>query len=75
MSQAVEKEIKEKEKETATNAADDAQVRRYILLLFNAAPPVGVNLRKSNTSDASAVTSLPPILPALHKILSQEIIN
>ena len=43
MFQSVAKENKEKEKETVTNAIDNAQVRQYILLLVNAAPPVGVN--------------------------------
>ena len=75
MSQAVAKEIKEKEKETAMNAADDEQVRQYILSLVSAAPPVGVNLRNENASAASAVTSLPTIPPALHKILARAILN
>ena len=57
------KEFKEKEKETVTNSADDVQVCHYIILLINAAPPVGVSLRKSNASAADAVTSLPPTPP------------
>ena len=75
MSQAVAKEIKEKEKETVTNAADDAQVRQYILSLVNAAPLAEVNLRKANASAASAVTSIPPNPPALHKILARSSLN
>ena len=70
MSQAVDKESKENGKETVTNAADDAQVRQYILSLVNAAPPMGVNLPKANSYAESDVTSLPPIPPALHKILA-----
>ena len=57
------------------NADDDAQVRQYILLLVNAAPPVELNLRKVNASVASAVTSIPPIPPALHKILERASLN
>ena len=75
MSQAVVKEIKEKEKETVTNAADDAQVRQYILLLVNAVTPVEVNLCKANASAASAINSINPIPPALHTILAQARIN
>ena len=75
MSQVVAKKIKEKEKETVTNAADDSQVHQYILSLVNAAPPVEVNLRKPNASAASAVTSLPHIPPTTHKILARERLN
>ena len=57
------------------NAADNIQLRQYILLLVNTAPPVGVNLRKANASAASAVTSLPLIPTALHKILERAILN
>ena len=57
------------------NAADVAQVLQYIPLIVNSAPPVGVNLRKANVSAASAVTSLPPIPPALHKLLAQASLN
>ena len=53
------------------NAADDAQVHQYILLLVNDAPPVGVNVHNENASSASAVASLPPIHSDLHKILAQ----
>ena len=69
------KEIKEKEKETVTNAADYAQVRQYILLLVNTVPLVEVNLCKANASADSAVTILPPIPPALHKILARASLN
>ena len=75
MSQAVVKEIKEKEKETVTNAADDAQVRQYILLLVNAVTPVEVNLCKANASADSSVTSLTPIAPVQHKLLTQASLN
>ena len=75
MSQDVAKEMKENKKETVTNAADDAQVRQYILLLVNSTPPVEVNLRKANASAASAVNIIPPIPTALHKILSRSSLN
>ena len=58
-----------------TNTADDSQVRQYIPLLVNAAPPMGVILRNANAPAASAIAIIPPIPPALHKILAGESLN
>ena len=58
-----------------TNAADDVQLRQYMLSLVNAAPPVGVNSRNANASADSSVATLPPIPPDLHKILTRASLN
>ena len=75
MSQALAKEIKEKQKSTETGAAEDEQLRKYLLSLVNASASstVPANLRNAS-ADVALPSAMPDkihVPPTLHNILAR----